>query len=477
MENKTILICLEKLEVGGVETSVYNQALAFKRKGYNVIVLAKNGIYTEKLNTHGIICIDFEFELKNEIDINGTKQIIEIIKKYDVSQIHIHQFPCLLNAFIASIITKKPYIAFVHSRLTEVYDWYILNFPLYKRLFKFYFDNAYKIITINYGSIELNAKYFNISKDKYSVLKNSIYFEEYTPNTQVKEVKNFMIISRIAPEKIVSIQNGINFFIKYANANDNFNGKLAIYGDGNEQSITAIKKYIQENNINNYNIFFAGGTNEVSKEMEKYDVVIGMGRCIIEAIATKRIAIITSPEEIKFLVDKNNIYNSIEANFASNDLESKKMDDIILQLKKLDLDKIKEITEENFNIALEELDILKNVYFIEDFLPDENAEIKILELNNIQIETLKEHEQENIQKYNMLLEELKNQREIIDKITDYKTQEYNNIIQEIEELKYTVKKQEKKNEELFKELSSIYNSKRFKLINNLVNIFTRKRLK
>ena len=211
--------------------------------------------------------------------------------------------------------------------------------------------------------------------------------------------------------------------------------------------------------------------------MEKYDVVIGMGRCIIEAIATKRIAIITSPEEIKFLVDKNNIYNSIEANFASNDLEAKKIEDIIVQLKNLDSDKIQKITEDNFNIALKELDILKNVYFIEDFLPDENAEIKILELNNIQIETLKEHEQENVQKYNLLLEEMKKQREIIDKITDYKAQEYNNIIQEIEELKNTVKKQEKRNEELFEELSSIYNSKRFKLINNIVNIFTRKRLK
>ena len=213
MENKTILICLERLDVGGVETSVYNQALVFKEKGYNVIILAKNGIYTEKLKEQGITCIDFEFKLNNEIDINGTKQIIEIIKKYNVGQIHIHQFPCLLNAFIACIITKRPYLAFVHSRLTEVFDWYISQFPLYKRLFKFYFDNAYKIITLNYGSIELNSKYFDIPKENYAVLKNSIYFKEYITQNQVKQINNFMIISRIAPEKIISIQNGINFFI------------------------------------------------------------------------------------------------------------------------------------------------------------------------------------------------------------------------------------------------------------------------
>ena len=37
MKNKAILICLERLDVGGVETSVFNQSLAFKEKGYNVI--------------------------------------------------------------------------------------------------------------------------------------------------------------------------------------------------------------------------------------------------------------------------------------------------------------------------------------------------------------------------------------------------------------------------------------------------------
>ena len=468
MENKTILICLERLDVGGVETSVYNQALVFKEKGYNVIILAKNGIYTEKLKEQGITCIDFEFKLNNEIDISGTKQIIEIIKKYNVGQIHIHQFPCLLNAFIACIITKRPYLALVHSRLTEVFDWYISQFPLYKRLFKFYFDNAYKIITLNYGSIELNSKYFDIPKENYAVLKNSIYFKEYITQNQVKQINNFMIISRIAPEKIISIQNGINFFIQYANSNNNFDGKLVIYGDGDEKSIATVKKYIEDNNINSYSIFLAGGTNEVAKEMEKYDVVMGMGRCIIEAIATKRIAIISSPKEIKFLVDKNNIYDSIEANFASNDLEARNIEDIIVQLQRLDSEKIEKITEENFNIALKELDISKNVYYIEAFTPDENAEIKILELNNIQIETLKEHEQESIKTYNMLLEETKKQKEITDKTVDNKAQE-------IEELKNTISQQEEKNKELFNELTSIYNSKRFKIINNIANRFTRKK--
>ena len=62
--NKSILLCLEKLDIGGVETYVYNQAVALKRKGYNVIILSKKGILCKKLESQDIKCINFDFENK-----------------------------------------------------------------------------------------------------------------------------------------------------------------------------------------------------------------------------------------------------------------------------------------------------------------------------------------------------------------------------------------------------------------------------
>ena len=51
---KNILICLEKLDIGGVETAVVNQAIALKEKGCNVFVIAQKGIYSETLKNNGI---------------------------------------------------------------------------------------------------------------------------------------------------------------------------------------------------------------------------------------------------------------------------------------------------------------------------------------------------------------------------------------------------------------------------------------
>lgn len=55
MDEKNILICLEKLDIGGVETAVLNQATNWIELGYHVVILAKKGIYTpvlEKRRSH-----------------------------------------------------------------------------------------------------------------------------------------------------------------------------------------------------------------------------------------------------------------------------------------------------------------------------------------------------------------------------------------------------------------------------------------
>ena len=43
---KNVLICLERLDIGGVETFVLNQATVLLSKGHTVVILAKKGLYT-----------------------------------------------------------------------------------------------------------------------------------------------------------------------------------------------------------------------------------------------------------------------------------------------------------------------------------------------------------------------------------------------------------------------------------------------
>ena len=52
---KSILICLEQLGIGGVETAVVNQAIALKEKGNEIFILAKKGIYSQVLKEKVVV--------------------------------------------------------------------------------------------------------------------------------------------------------------------------------------------------------------------------------------------------------------------------------------------------------------------------------------------------------------------------------------------------------------------------------------
>ncbi len=62
-----ILICLNKLDIGGVQTVVVNQVEKMVELGNNVIVLAKDGVYSETIKKKGATVIDFDFELCHRI--------------------------------------------------------------------------------------------------------------------------------------------------------------------------------------------------------------------------------------------------------------------------------------------------------------------------------------------------------------------------------------------------------------------------
>ena len=94
---KNILICLERLDIGGVETSVINQALEYKRRKYKVAILARKGMYTENLEKKGIVCYEYDFKLENKLFLEESQKLEEIIKKEKITEVHIHQYPCIIH--------------------------------------------------------------------------------------------------------------------------------------------------------------------------------------------------------------------------------------------------------------------------------------------------------------------------------------------------------------------------------------------
>ena len=64
---------------------------ALIKQGYNVVVLAKKGIYTKKIEKDGATFIKYDFDNKIYYDYEKIKQLLNIFEKYDVKEVHINQ--------------------------------------------------------------------------------------------------------------------------------------------------------------------------------------------------------------------------------------------------------------------------------------------------------------------------------------------------------------------------------------------------
>lgn len=440
---QTVILCLEKIGIGGVETSVINQAVEYKRRGYKVVILAGSGIYCETLKNLEISFENFDFNLNNNFDNKRINDFIKIIKKYNPMMVVINQFPCILYALPACYITNTPYVAYIHAATKmikndeyNVFDWYENTFDFYKELFPLYFKNAIKIISISEKAADYVKNKYSITNEKFIIYHNSINFDMYKSNEKSNNRKKFLLISRLSNEKIKSIQNTIDLFKAY----ENNEKSLDIVGDGEQRKLI-------EDYIDGYkNINLLGAKTDIKEIIDAHDVVIGLDRTILEAVAMKKIAVIIGYDNIKQIVDKDNIEKEVEEGFSGESLETTAINELARQIKERNIN-----IDYNYNYIKSKLNIRDNIFELKEKI---KTEYSIEEIFNL-IEKLNDN--------NKLLKE-----------TLYKEQAFNKSNQMLNEENLELKEENKKLEEELKsikaELQSVYNSKRYKLINKIAKI-------
>ena len=437
---KNILICLEGLNIGGVETFVVNQASVLLSKGHTIVILAKEGLYTEKLKQEGAICIDFTFELGEHFYPDKIKQIQEIIEKYKINEVHINQFPCILSAMPASIFSNVPYIAYSHVGVDDVFDWFMNTFEIYNYMFEVYFQNAYKIVTIKEEAKNKLIERFHVPEEKIQIIYNSIDYEavDSVRKEEENQKRRILLISRLSNDKKDSLYNGINLFKAYKEKVKE--ASLAIIGSGDMQS--ELEEYVKNNHMEG--VEFKGPTSNVLEYINNADIVLGLGRCILEAIAMKRLAIILGHEELKGIVTPGNILSACQGNFAGDNLPTYTIENVVENLNNLDDETIKQIQEGNYHFGKENLNAKINY----DNVIQEDAITQVSsDLSKLLKYTIKKQEE-----FDKAKEDLKNE---INLINEKNVELQENSQKEINEQKERIQILEKERDE-------IYSSKRWR---------------
>ena len=360
----------------------------------------------------------------------------------------------------AAFITGVPYFAYEHG-IRDTRQYYTWNYPIYNSMFPIYFKNAYKIIAITPKVTEYTKKDYNIPQEKYVIIHNGIDFNIYNNSNPKYENKVYkvIIISRLSDEKLKPILDGIDIFkqllSKYPEA------KLEIIGGGQaKENIIEHLNKLQLNYGNgstNSTVKFFGEQTEIVKYLKDADLLLGVDRCALEAIAMKVPVVITGYNGIKGVLTEENIDLAIQENFSGDNMPTISLEDCVEQILKLQENK-KEIIEDNYKIATEKLDCYKNYINM-----DSNAKINFDWIELFKLIENKEHEIQDQSK------DIKAKYEWIQKIEEENKQLWNDK----GELQQVIAEYEEKNKSLEKELENVYNSKRWKYTEKLSNIFHR----
>lgn len=353
------MICHAKLGAGGIETACITQIREFSRRGYKIYVLAESGFYAEKLKQiNGVTFIDFKYESRESYNLEKIENVKDIIEKYNIKLVYIHQVDCVASVFSACVLTNTPYIAYVHHGITGVYDEELQIGNMGVEFQTLYYRMASKIVTIQETSKKENMERFKLEEDKYKVIPNCIDFQEFKSNSPIN-LNKVLLISRFEKDKKNGVINGLKWFDEYKKINPK--AELTIVGDGSQRP--KVEEQIKKLKIK---CNMLGARNDIKNIMEQNGIILGIARCMQEAIAMKRIAIITGNDDFQGIITSDNIEKFSYTNFQDIENGKKNYAEVAKQVNSLKNQNMEEIVDKNYEWLYANRNIKDNIYEVED---------------------------------------------------------------------------------------------------------------
>lgn len=270
---------------GGLETQITGQVRTLRNKNIR-FYLATNSGQSELANSLFDDCL-FHVPMINATPkqiLSSIKNINEFIKKYEIEVIHAHPFSSLVIGMACAHLNNIKIVGTLHGPASFFSAEETMIGFLVKNTF---LNNQDTVITVS-PETSLLAK--ATGKCKPIILPNATHVPKIKP--LLNDInKPWAWFGRLDNEKIIGLINLIQFIVK------NKIAKLHIYGDG--PALDQLKDTIEELDPDREIITLEGWTSNTKSEMQKYSVIAGMGRVIIEAAASNKLCLLVGYDGIK----------------------------------------------------------------------------------------------------------------------------------------------------------------------------------
>lgn len=319
---KSILIITEIFDIGGAETQIRGEINQLSKLGWQVHLACGNH-FRPDLIPPLTSSITSGLALGPEATLSDLTVTVKILKKliesHDIGVVHAHPFTSLFPSLIAAELTRTSLVITLHGPASlgtfygPYYD-FLLNSVI--------LPSAELVVAVSEEVRALAAPH--VRKSALIVQHNAVQLDEVLAIHQVAQPDSrWLIVSRLDEYKVV----GIREFILFAQTAGI--PAVAVAGDGPAKEL--LHGQLAKDDLLEY-VEFMGMHSDIPALMHRFSGVAGMGRVVLEGIASKRPVCLVGYDGVKGILDNVTFAQAAESNFSGRNLSNISFDSFADQL-------------------------------------------------------------------------------------------------------------------------------------------------
>lgn len=313
-----ILMALMQLDIGGAETHVVELSKELKRRGHNIIIASRGGVYLPELEEAGIKHYVVPLHDKKPKNMLTSYRLLKkIISDENIDIVHSHT---RISSFILGKLQKKmkfPYVTTAHwifdtrFGLKYLTNWGQKTFAVSDDIKEYLMKNyktPEKDITVTVNGIDTVK--FSKDTDKMPVTKEF----------NISDTDNLIVyVSRMDESRSLAAHQLIEAIVRLDNIVENL--KCIIVGDGDD--FENVKRETEEANkkLGREAILLAGARVDIDKLVAPAKLFVGVSRAALEAMASEKPTIIAGNEGYIGLFNEDKLSVGLETNFCCRGCE------------------------------------------------------------------------------------------------------------------------------------------------------------
>ncbi len=229
-----------------------------------------------------------------------------IMRREKIDLLHVNHGKTLLLGAILSWLRKVPLVYTIHG---------VSRRELPRVGKNLLFRRVSRVLPVSEESAAFFASRVRFPAERVVVLRNAIDFSHFAPGAgSPGNGLDLLYLSRLDQDKRAAVEAAMGAMALIAS--DRSQPRLRILGDGRQCAAVMKKARMINDRLGREAIVVEGWAEDPAPHMRKAAAVLGVGRCVLEAIAAGRPVLVLGNEEIGGLVTESNFFSLQKANFS-----------------------------------------------------------------------------------------------------------------------------------------------------------------